>query len=90
MSDNPMSNDAEYLDRLPVSLEVRLDERLSTVAEIKGFRPGATIPFEKPAGETLDLFVGNVLLASGEIVVTEGRIAFRITEFDSLREPARV
>ena len=44
---------------------------------------GSIVLLDKPAGETLDLYVGNIRLASVEVVVVDERLAVRITEFDT-------
>jgi flagellar motor switch/type III secretory pathway protein FliN len=41
---------------------------------------GGTIPLGKPAGQALDVFAGNLLLASAEPVLVEDRLAIRITD----------
>jgi flagellar motor switch protein FliN/FliY len=65
---------------LPVPVRVRIGERVMTLDEMSALDLDSTIAFGTPVGETLDVMVGNVRLASGEIVVLEDRLAIRITE----------
>jgi flagellar motor switch protein FliN len=67
---------------LPV--EGRFEERLMNVQDVLAFRPGAVIPMHRAAGETLRVYVDNVLLASAEVIVIEDHLALRITEFERL------
>ena len=51
------------------------------IREVLAIRPDAIIPLGRPAGETLAVYIGNVFLASAEVIVIEDRLALRITEF---------
>ena len=67
---------------ISVAVEARFEDRLMDVREVLAIRPGAVIPLARPAGETLGVYIGNVLLASAEVIVIEDRLALRITEFE--------
>jgi flagellar motor switch/type III secretory pathway protein FliN len=54
------------------------------VREVLAVRPGAVIPLHRAAGETLRVYVGNVFIASAEVIVIEDHLALRITEFERL------
>jgi len=67
---------------IPVVVEARFEECLMDVREVLAIQPGAVIPLGRPAGETLSVYIGNVALASAEVIVIEDRLALRITEFE--------
>ena len=67
---------------LAVPLEVRIGAREMTLEAIQALGVGSIIAFARLAGEPLDLFVGNVRLASVEVVVTGAGLAARITALD--------
>jgi flagellar motor switch protein FliN/FliY len=67
-----------------VAVEARLGERLMDFASLKNVAPGVVIPLHRVAGDTLDVYVGNVHFASAEVVVIEDRLALRITEIEGL------
>jgi len=69
---------------LPVSLEVCIGEREMTLEAIDALDVGSIITFGRTADEALDLFAGNVRLGSVEVVVTESRLAARITNLVGL------
>jgi flagellar motor switch protein FliN/FliY len=69
---------------ITVAVEARFEERLMDIRDVLAIRPGVVIPLGRPAGETLSFCVGNVRLASAEVVVIEDRLALRITEFERL------
>jgi len=66
---------------VPVTIEARFEERLMDVRDVLAIRPDAVVRLSQPAGETLGVYVGNVLLASAEVTVLGDRLALRITEF---------
>lgn len=68
---------------LPVPVEVRVGKRTMRVREVCGLETGSVFALDRPAGEALDLIVGDVHLASAEVVVVEDRLGVRITEFNS-------
>jgi flagellar motor switch protein FliN/FliY len=68
--------------RLPVTVEVRVGGRDLTLDELLKLGVGSIIPLDRPAGETLEVRVGNVSLASAEVVAIEDRLAVRITDFE--------
>ena len=70
----------DALADIPVAVEVRLGSRDVTLEEIARLEIGGTIPLGTPAGGPLDLFAGNLLLASAEPLVIEDRLAIRITD----------
>jgi len=78
---------AEGIDRfwdVPVTVEARLDDRLMELEDVGKIRAGEVIALHRAAGETLDVYVGNVRFAVAEVVVIEDTLALRITEFDGL------
>jgi len=75
----------ESMRDVPVTIEARVDERLIEVELIAHLKPGTVIALQRPAGETLDVYVDNVRLASAEVVVIEDTLALRITEIEGLQ-----
>jgi flagellar motor switch protein FliN len=88
----PVSEKVDVFGDLATSMEVRVGHCSMTLKELCALQVSAVLLLDKPVGETLDLYVGNVRLASGEVVIMEDRMALRITEFDLRRpgQPAKV
>ena len=85
--DPNLKSTAEIIDSfsdISVPVEGRLEERLMNVRDVLAVRPGAVIPLHRAAGETLRVYVGNVHIASAEVIVIEDHLALRITEFERL------
>ncbi len=70
-----------HLADVPVDIEVVLDRRLMTMRDVLALEPGATMRMTRAAGENVDMYLGDVLLGTGEIVVVEGAMGVRITDF---------
>lgn len=88
IGDGALSLDAiDRFSDLAVTVEVCIGEKILTVQDLTRIEVGCVIPLEKPAGETLDVLVGDLRLACAEVVVIEDRLAARITEFD-LSDPS--
>jgi flagellar motor switch protein FliN/FliY len=66
---------------ISVTVEARFDEHMMDVREVLAIRPGAVVPLNRAAGETLGVYVGNVHLANAEVIVIADHLALRITEF---------
>ncbi len=71
---------------VPVAIEARLGERLMDLSEIAAIEPGVVIPLQRAAGETLEVYVGDIRFALAEVVVIEDSLALRITKLDGLEQ----
>jgi flagellar motor switch protein FliN/FliY len=69
------------LGEIPVEIEVELDRRTMRAQELLELEEGMVLGTSRSAGESIDIYVGGVLCASGEIVVIENTLGVRITDF---------
>ena len=51
-----------------------------TIRELLKLEKGSVIDLEKPAGESVELFVNNKIFGKGEVMVYEKNLAIRINE----------
>jgi flagellar motor switch protein FliN/FliY len=77
---NPLDETARLAD-VPVPIEMILDRRTMTLAEILELEVGSLLRLTRSAGENIDVYVGDVLLGYGEVVVIESALGVRITDF---------
>ncbi len=63
---------------VPVTVSIGTVEK--KISEIVSLVPGQVIELERAAGEPVDLFVNDRLVARGEVVVVGDRYGFRVTE----------
>jgi flagellar motor switch protein FliN/FliY len=69
------------LGEVPVDIEIELDRRTIVASEVLAWEEGSVITTDRSAGENIDLYIGGVMCASGEIVVIENTLGVRITDF---------
>ena len=55
-----------------------------TVRQILRLEPGSVIQLSRSAGENIDILIGQVLVAFGEIVILEENMGVRITDFNEV------
>jgi flagellar motor switch protein FliN/FliY len=65
---------------VPVNLELRIGCRGTTLDEIVRLQPGGTVVLDRPVGESLDLYLGDLLLGAAEVIVVEDRLTIRVTD----------
>lgn len=51
-----------------------------TLKEILNFERGSVIDLEKPAGESVDVFINTRIVGKGEVMVYEKNLAIRLNE----------
>ena len=69
-----------YLQDLPVQVDVILGSLKMSVKELLALGPGSVLDVGKKASEPFDLYVNNILVARGEVVMVHDRLGLRIVE----------
>ena len=65
---------------VPVSLTAELGSCQLPMRDILQLAPGSVVQLDKTAGTPVELRANHELVARGEVVVVENRLAIRITE----------
>ncbi|MCS7315911.1 MAG: FliM/FliN family flagellar motor switch protein [Bryobacterales bacterium] len=76
----PLEEIAFFAD-VPVELELVLDRMTMTVREILELEEGSLLRLTRSAGDNIDVYASDALLAYGEVVVIESAIGVRLTDF---------
>ncbi len=63
-----------------VNIYAELDQRIVTFGELVSLDIDSLLPLSRPSGENIDLYVSEVLLGSGEILVVDGKLAVRVAD----------
>ncbi len=71
--------DAELVDQLPVTLEVRVGSVTLSASELGGMKPGAIVTLGE-SGDVVQLTAGGQVIARGEPVVVDGQLGLRILQ----------
>lgn len=77
-SEHPLNLDI-VLD-VPVNLTAELGSCHLPMREVLQLAPGSVVQLDKSPGTPVELRASNKLIARGEVVVIENRLAIRITE----------
>jgi flagellar motor switch protein FliN/FliY len=76
---DPLTEYAHLAD-IPLRLEALLDRLTMNMRAVASLEVGTVLTLTRSAGDNVDLYVGGVRLASGEIVVIENTLGVRITD----------
>jgi len=71
---------------IPLRVTVSLGRAKKTVSEVLKISPGTIVELDRLAGEPVDIFLNEKLIARGEVVVVEENFAVRIVHIVGLRE----
>ena len=69
----------ELMD-ISVDFIAELGTTTASINELLKFEAGSVIDLEKPAGESVELYINNRIFGKGEVMVYEKNLAIRINE----------
>jgi flagellar motor switch protein FliN/FliY len=72
----------QHLADINLVIEVELDRKVVTLQQVLELETGSVMKLTRSAGENIDIVVGGVVVAFGEIVVIEDMMGVRITDFN--------
>jgi flagellar motor switch protein FliN/FliY len=76
-------NQISLLADVPLDISVELDQRILTLREVLELEVGSVVAMRRSAGENIDILIGGVVVAFGEIVIIENTMGVRITDFNT-------
>ena len=79
------TNNLGLLMDVSMRVTVELGRTRMPLAQILDLQKGSVVELERLAGEPVDVFVNDSLVARGEVVVVDDRFGVRITEMVSTR-----
>jgi flagellar motor switch protein FliN len=80
------SLDMDFILDIPLSLTVELGRSKMLINELLQLGQGSVVELTKVAGEPMDIFVNNRLIARGEVVVINDKFGVRLTDIVSQAE----
>jgi flagellar motor switch protein FliN len=81
--------DLEFLLDIPLLVSVELGRTKMLISDLLQLGQGSVVELEKVAGEPMEIFVNNRLIARGEVVVVHEKFGVRITDIVSPSERVR-
>ncbi len=87
--DNIEAQDLEFILDIPLELSVELGRRKMLVNDLLQLGQGSIVELNKLAGEPLEIFINNKLVARGEVVVVNEKFGVRLTDIITPMERIR-
>jgi flagellar motor switch protein FliN/FliY len=78
--------DLDFILDIPLSLTVELGRNRMLISELLQLGQGSIIELSKLAGEPMDIFINQRLIARGEVVVINEKFGVRLTDIVSPAE----
>ena len=69
----------DALQNIPVNISVEVGRTMIRIKDLLKLKQGSVLELERIAGEPLDLFVNNTVVAQGEVVLVNERYGVRLT-----------
>ena len=69
-----------FLEDVPHALQAEVARREIPLKNIMTWKKDTVVEFDKIAGESIELLIGDQLIARGEVVVVNERFGVRISE----------
>src|SRR4030043_153759 len=81
--------DLEFLLDIPLSISVELGRTRMLINDLLQLGQGSVVELDKLAGEPMEIYVNNRLIARGEVVVVNEKFGVRLTDIISPSERIR-
>jgi flagellar motor switch protein FliN len=78
--------DLDFILDIPLSLTVELGRSRMLISELLQLGQGSVVELSKLAGEPMDIFINQRLIARGEVVVINEKFGVRLTDIISPAE----
>lgn len=83
MPKNSQANNIDLLMDVSMRVTVELGRTRMQLAQILELQHGSVVELERLAGDPVDIFVNDCMVARGEVVVVDDKFGVRITEMVS-------
>ncbi|MDR3578304.1 MAG: flagellar motor switch protein FliN [Anaerolineaceae bacterium] len=80
---NPDGTSMELLMDVSLRVTVELGRTLMQLRQVLDLQQGSVVELERLAGDPVDVFINDRLMARGEVVVVDDKFGVRITELVS-------
>ncbi|GAB4374037.1 MAG: hypothetical protein OHK0021_16070 [Bryobacter sp.] len=75
-----MDERLQYLLEVPLCVEAILDRKTMSVQELLSLELGTVVKLNRSAGENIDIVIGQIHAAYGEVVIIEETMGIRVTD----------
>jgi len=81
-----MANTINMLLDVNIPIAVQLGQTKMSVRELLAMKKGLVVRLNRMAGEPVDVFIHNKMMAKGEITVVDDKLSVRISQLYSAKE----
>ena len=78
MATNAEKVDFAIVGDVKIAVRAELDNRTISFPELMKLEVGSVLQLSRPTGENVDLYAGEILIGSGEILVIDTNLAVRV------------
>ena len=71
---------------VPLNVTIELGRSCLSIGELLELGYHSVFPLNKTAGNNLDIYINNVLIGRGEVLVIEDRVGIKINEIEEKHE----
>jgi flagellar motor switch protein FliN len=82
-SNNGLHTNIDMLMDVPLTVTIELGRTEMTLKQALELQQGSVVELDRLAGDPIDIFVNERLIAKGEVVVVDDKFAVRVTELIS-------
>ena len=76
----------DIMQDVSMHVSVELGRTKSTIREVMGLVEGSVVELDKIAGEQVEIFVNEKLVAKGEVIVIEDKFGVRVTSTNFIKD----
>jgi flagellar motor switch protein FliN/FliY len=78
----PGQSNLDLVHDVPLEISAVLGQTELSLREVVAMQPGSVFELDKLSTEPIDLYVNNILIARGEVVVVDDKFAVKISELN--------
>jgi flagellar motor switch protein FliN/FliY len=82
----PGQSNLDLVHDVPLEISAVLGQTELSLREVVAMQPGSVFELDKLSTEPIDLYVNNILIARGEVVVVDDKFAVKISELNPVVE----
>jgi flagellar motor switch protein FliN/FliY len=79
---HPGQANLDLVHDVPLQISAVLGKSVMPLREVVSLQSGAVFELDKLAADPIDLYVNNILIARGEVVVVDDKYAVKISELN--------
>ncbi len=78
----PGQSNLDLVHDVPLEISAVLGQTELSLREVVAMQPGSVFELDKLSTEPIDLYVNNILIARGEVVIVDDKFAVKISELN--------